>query len=60
MTLKEIVEHQANMETLWTLHPTITEAALQAALRHLHAIIENDNDLAEFYKHAYWDIESEM
>jgi len=59
--LKEIVEHQANMETMWLdSPPTIAEAMLQSALRHLHAVIEGDAEMAKLSKENYWDLESEM
>lgn len=57
--LKQIVEHQANMETLWLSAPTFGEAMLQSALRHLHAAIEGDLELAEQVKKQYWNLESE-
>lgn len=60
MTLKEIVEHQATMESLWILNPTITEAMLQSALRHLHAVIEKDYELANIYKDRYWNLEEKL
>jgi hypothetical protein len=58
--LKAIVEHQANMESLWLDKPTIHEALLQAALRHLHAVIEGDVGIAKVSKDFYWNLESEM
>jgi hypothetical protein len=58
--LKAIVEHQANMESLWLAEPTIHEALLQAALRHLHAAIEGDEGVAKVSKDFYWNLESEM
>ncbi len=59
-TLQEIVDHQANLESLWLMHPTITEALLMAALRHLHAVIEGHQAEAESAKRVYWGVESEL
>lgn len=58
--LQKIVDHQAGMESLWLMYPTITEAALMAALRHLHAVIEDDEVSAKEAKKHYWDLESEL
>ena len=58
--LQAIVNHQAEMESLWLMHPTITEAMLMAALRHLHAVIEGDELSAEKSKRQYWNLEEEM
>jgi hypothetical protein len=58
--LKDIVNHQAFMESLWALEPTINEAMLQAALRHIHAVIEGNEEMAEKAKNIYWNLESEM
>jgi hypothetical protein len=58
--LIEIVNHQANMESLWLLNPTMTEALLMSALRHLHAVIEGDTILAEIQKQYYWNVDSEL
>lgn len=58
--LKEIVNHQAKMESLWLAHPTLIEAMQQAALRHLHAVIENDPIIAEEFKKAYWELEGNL
>lgn len=58
--LKEIVDHQANMHGLWFIDGTITEKLLQYALRHLHAVIEGDELMANEYKKFYWDLESEL
>ena len=62
--IKEVVDHQADMETLWSKPidrlPTMAESALQAALRHLHAVIENQPFIAETYKKAYWEMDSEL
>lgn len=62
--LKEIVEHQAKMQSLWALpidRPiTFSEAMLAAALRHLHAVIEGDELMAKAAKKLYWDLESEI
>lgn len=59
-SLKNIVNHQAEIETLWLMHPTITEHLLISALRHLHAAIEGDQELAEFYKNEYWEVETDL
>lgn len=56
----EVVEHQANMESLWLLEPTFNEAILIAALRHLHAVIEGDDLMAKEAKAAYWTLEIEL
>lgn len=53
--LKDIVFHQALLESLWPLEPTSTEFILSSALRHLHAVIEDDFELAKIYKNTYWD-----
>lgn len=58
--LQAIVEHQLNMESLWLMKPTISEAILIAALRHLHAVIEGDEVMAALSKRAYWNLESEL
>lgn len=58
--LKEIVNHQAEIESLWLLAPTISEHLLMSALRHLHAVIEGDEEMADLYKVAYWYLESEL
>lgn len=58
--LKRIVEHQANMESLWLLEPSLHEAMLQAALRHLHATIERQYIEAEMAKRKYWDLEEDL
>lgn len=58
--LREAVEHQAKMESLWLMNPTITEAMLMAALRHLHAIIEGDEEIIDAVKAEYWNLESEL
>lgn len=62
--LKEIVNHQANMESLWAMpiykQPTIMESLLCAALRHLHAVIEGDGRFAAHVKEQYWNLESEI
>lgn len=59
-TLQEIVNHQAEMESLWIDEPSITEYLLMAALRHLHAAIEGDREAACEAKKMYWDLESEL
>lgn len=61
--LVQIIRHQAAMETLWGIsdEPSrISEAMLQAALRHLHAVIEGDIAASRTAKAEYWDLESEM
>lgn len=58
--LADIVQHQASLESLWLLEPTITEALLMAAIRHLHAVIENNPRAAKAAKEIYWDVESEL
>ena len=39
--LRQIIEDQANDESLWFEAHTITESYLQRALRDLHAAVEN-------------------
>lgn len=59
--LKEAVDHQANMHTLWPPVPaSIHEALIASALRHLHAIIEGDFEMEILAKAEYWDLESEL
>lgn len=58
--LKKIVDHQAEMASLWHMYPSHTEYLVRMALSHLHAIIKQDLELAERYKHIYWDLESEL
>lgn len=58
--LQSIVDYQAELESLWTDTASITEHMLQAALRHLHAVIEGDEEMAELYKPVYWYVESEL
>lgn len=60
MTPKEIVKHQAEMESLWLMEPTLQEHILMSALRHLHAVIEGDAEVAEIYKSEYWYLESDL
>ena len=55
--LLEIVNHQTEMASLWSINPTAPEAMLQAALRHLHAVIEDDPAEAEAAKKIYWEAE---
>lgn len=55
--LMRIVNHQAEMKSLWFLEPSLPEHHLQMALRHLHAMIEGDPALAEIAKQKYWDAE---
>lgn len=62
VTLKEIVDHQANMN-VWTdtnKASTLMEEILQLMLRHLHAVIEGDEVMAQMCKKQYWDMESEL
>lgn len=53
----DLVRKQADDEGLWAMKVqavhTIQEAMLQAALRHLHAVIEGDEKMAEFYSKQY-------
>ncbi len=49
----ELVQKQAEDESLWFISTTIREAQLQGALRHLHAVIEDEKALAEFYSKQY-------
>lgn len=58
--LTEIVEHQSNMESLWLAKPSLVEAMLLAALRHLHAVIEGDAEIAERAKKVYWNLEVDL
>ena len=59
--IEKIVEHQANMESLWPGEfPPIKVALLGAALRHLHAVIEGDYEAAKKAKQIYWGLESEL
>ena len=58
--LLDIVQHQASLQSLWLMEPTIVEALLQAALRHLHAIIEDDLVAAKRAKDFYWNVEAEL
>jgi len=58
--IKAVVDHQANMECLWVDKPLITEQTLMAALRHLHAVIENDHMEAERSKKQYWHMEPKI
>lgn len=64
MTPKEVVDHQANLETLWSSpvdrQPSMQEVLLQYALRHLHAVIEGDKRMAAVFKSEYWDTESDL
>ncbi len=55
-TLKQIVEHQAEMESLWNLDMFNRQVSLlTAALRHLHAVIEGDVITADLAKRCYWE-----
>lgn len=63
--LLKIVEHQTNMQTLWTTTredglETVEVAMLRAALRHLHAVIEENAIVAAESKSLYWELESEL
>lgn len=58
--LEEIANHQANLSILWLAKPTFGEAMLMAALRHLHAVIEDDPEIAEHQKSLYWRIDDEL
>jgi hypothetical protein len=62
--LKRVINHQAEMQTLWSEPygrlPTMQETVLKAALRHLHAIVEKDNNLAFKAHKVYWDLESDL
>ncbi len=59
--LNKIVSHQAEMESLWPgVFPSLHLALMGAALRHLHAVIENDWVTAQKSKDVYWELESEL
>ena len=62
--LERVVEHQSKMTSIWSepvdRKRTIQETVLLAALRHLHAIVENDPDTAFLCYRKYWDIDSEL
>ncbi len=59
--IEEILEHQAGMESLWSLlNPTISEAMLQAALRHLTAVLQGEPVMAKIAKDLYWNCDSEL
>lgn len=58
--LEDVVKHQAEMQSLWIKNPTATEVILMAALRHLHALIEDDPHMAKICKEFYWDLESDL
>lgn len=62
--LLAIVNHQANMPSLWSTRldgsVSLHEAMLQAALRHLHAVIEGTPEMAEMFKKQYWEMDSEL
>lgn len=55
--IKEIVNHQAEMDSLWFTPETIGEHILISALRHLHAVIEGDEKASELAKRQYWNME---
>ncbi len=55
-----VANHQVDMKSLWTIEPTITEALLMAALRHLHAVIEADRWAADKCKAIYWNCDCEL
>lgn len=59
-----VINHQANMESLWAepygRKPTVHETLLKAALRHIHALFEKDNEAAFRAHRIYWDLEKEL
>lgn len=58
--LKEIVEHQSNLN-IWPAEKVrLSEGLLAAALRHLHAVIEDDEVAEKLAKQIYWDVDSEL
>lgn len=62
--LRLIVLHQSNIECLWGDAEdggkvSINEALLRFALRHLHAVIEDDHEYAAKVMPKYWNVESE-
>jgi hypothetical protein len=63
-TPESVVAHQASMVSIWASpagrKPTMQEDILLAALRHLHAVIEGDVFMADFFKKTYWDMDSEL
>lgn len=58
--LKKVIAHQADMETLWCTNVGISEFMTQMALRHLHAIVEDEPKRALECKQTYWELESEL
>lgn len=58
--LRDTIEHQAGMESLWCRPNTIGEAILQAALRHLHAIVDEDPEIAYLSRQQYWNVDDEL
>lgn len=42
--VKELVDKQAELDALWLQPAHIETAMVQQALRHLHAVIEGDED----------------
>ncbi len=50
-----LINKQAGMECLWFQAESSTEAILQAALRHLHAVVEGDEAEAKYYETQYGD-----
>ena len=58
--IEEILEHQAGMESLWLIEPTIGEALLQAALRHLTAALRGESVIAKINKDMYWHCDDEL
>lgn len=62
--LLAIVNHQANTPSLWSTPldgaPSLHETMLQAALRHLHAVIEGTPEIAKLFKEQYWEMDSEL
>ena len=58
--LKEVCDRQAGIESFWLLNPRIGEYLFMAALRHLHAIVEEDEEAAERAKKKYWNVEEDL
>lgn len=58
--IKEILEHQANMESLWCFSGTVSESLLQAALRHLTAELQGEPVMAKIAKDQYWHVDDEL
>lgn len=53
--VKSILEHQADMHALWSIDPSAPEAILQAALRHLTAVLQGEPLMAKIAKDIYWN-----